>query len=393
MSKIHMSDPINAIGATSLPPLERRVRQLEILAGLGVTALQGVDFDVLLDDAVRLTAEGMRAEFCKVLEHKPAEQCFLVRAGVGWEPGVVGVATIGDDIASPAGYALRTGTPVISDLLNKEERFRTPELLMRHGIRRAMNVILQGEGRPFGVLEVDSPSELAFDAHDIAFLQGTANVLGMAIEHQRYERTLKAALEHQQILLKEITHRVKNSLAVVAGMLNLQAHAVEDPKLTLQLEEAASRVSAVAKVHEHIQQATAPDRLDLGTYVTDVCRDLNQAVPLHRIEVAAELGIEITTDRAVPIALMVNELVTNAAKYAYEGGQSGNIWIRISRGANDTIELSVRDEGRGLPANFDLASAQGLGMRIIRALTQQLRAAITVHRREPGIEFIVIIPS
>jgi two-component sensor histidine kinase len=388
-----MSDPINAKGPTSSSPLERRIRQLEILAGLGITALQGADFDVLLQDAVRLTAEGMQTEFCKVLEHKPAEQRFLVRAGVGWEPGVVGEATIRDDIASPAGYALRTGSPVISDLLDKEQRFRTPELLMRHGIRRAMNVILQGERRPFGVLEVDSPSEVEFDAHDIAFLQGTANVLGIAIEHERYERTLKAALEYQQVLLKEITHRVKNSLAVVAGMLKLQAHAVDDPGLTKQLEEAASRVSAVAKVHEHIQQAAAPDQLDLGTYVTDVCRDLNQALPLHRVEVAAEIGIEITTDRAVPIALVVNELVTNAAKYAYEGNQSGNIWIRIARGGNDTIELSVRDEGRGLPEHFDLASAQGLGMRIIRALTQQLRAAIVAKRLEPGTEFLTIIPS
>src|SRR5579864_6986919 len=104
-----MSASTNANGPASSPVLERRIRQLEILAGLGVTSLQGATFDLLLDDAVRMTADGMQAEFCKVLEHRPAEQCFLVRAGVGWEPGVVGVATIGDDIASPAGFALRTG--------------------------------------------------------------------------------------------------------------------------------------------------------------------------------------------------------------------------------------------------------------------------------------------
>jgi two-component sensor histidine kinase len=388
-----MSVLTNPNGPASSSALERRIRQQEILAELGVTALQGANFDLLLDDAVRLAAEGMQAEFCKVLEHKPAEQCFLVRAGVGWQPGVVGVATIGDDIASPAGFALRTGLPVISDDLDKEQRFRTPELLVRHGIRRAMNVILQGEGRPFGVLEVDSPSGLEFDEHDIAFLQGAANILGMAIAHERYERTLKAALERQQVLLKEITHRVKNSLAIVASMLKLQANEVDDPTLTSQLEDAASRVSAVAKVHERIQQANAPDRLDLGVYVADICRDLNQAVPLHHIEVAAEPAIDITTDRAVPIALVANELVTNAAKYAYQGAQSGNIWVRVARGARGTIELSVRDEGQGLPANFDLASAPGLGMRIIRALTQQLSAAIEVRRLDPGTEFIVTIPA
>jgi GAF domain-containing protein len=195
------------IDAAAVPPdLQRRIRQQKLLAELGVKALQGgVSFKQLLDEAARLTADGMQAEFCKVLEHIPENGCFLVRAGVGWKPGIVGVATIGDDLASPAGFALRTGLPVISNHLESEERFRTPELLVQHGVRRAMNVILQGEGKPFGVLEVDSRSEQEFGANDFAFLQGAANVLGMAIERERYERNLKAALERHQVLLKEIT--------------------------------------------------------------------------------------------------------------------------------------------------------------------------------------------
>ena len=128
--------------------LQQRIRQQEILAELGVTALQGASFDKLLNDTARLTAEGLHAEFCKVLEHLPSENRLLVRAGVGWGEGVVGVATVGADVASPAGFALRTGKPVISNHLANEERFRTPELLLQHGIRRAMNVILQGDGRP-----------------------------------------------------------------------------------------------------------------------------------------------------------------------------------------------------------------------------------------------------
>ena len=114
-----------------------------------------------------MTAEG--AEFCKIMEYIPAEKRLLVRAGVGWGEGVVGKATVGADLGSPAGYALQTGKPVISNHLENEERFRTPELLVEHGIRRAMNVILQGGGLPFGVLEVDSRSEGEFGEHDIAF--------------------------------------------------------------------------------------------------------------------------------------------------------------------------------------------------------------------------------
>ena len=136
----------------TLRALQQRIRQQEILAELGVIALQGASFGELLSRTAQLTAEGLRAEFCKVLEHMPDRNCLLVRAGVGWGPGVVGVATIGADLASPAGFALRTGKPVISNHLENEERFRTPEILAEHGIYRAMNVILQGDGSPFGVL-------------------------------------------------------------------------------------------------------------------------------------------------------------------------------------------------------------------------------------------------
>ena len=211
--------------------LHQRIRQQELLAELGVLALQRTSFIGMLDHTARMTAEGLGAEYCKVMEYIPAENRLLVRAGVGWGEGVVGVASVGADLESPAGYALRTGKPVISNHLENEQRFRTPDLLIQHGIRRAMNVILQGDGSPFGVLEVDSKSEGEFSEHDIAFLQGAANILGMAIEQQQYQRKLQAALDRHQVLLKEVNHRVKNSLQVVSAMLQLQANATGDHRL------------------------------------------------------------------------------------------------------------------------------------------------------------------
>src|SRR6185312_12644606 len=209
----------------TLRALNLRIRQQEILAELGVLALQMTPFAELLERTAALTAEGLQAEFCKVLEYIPAEKRLLVSAGVGWDKGVVGVASVGADLASPGGFALRTGKPVISNHLENEERFRTPELLARHGIRRAMNVILQGDGTPFGVLEADSRSEGEFSESDLSFLQGAANLLGMAIERERHELNLKTALDRQSLLLGEINHRMKNSLQVVASMLQLQANA------------------------------------------------------------------------------------------------------------------------------------------------------------------------
>lgn len=372
--------------------LRQRIRQQELLAELGVTALQGAKLDELLEHTARLTAQGLRAEFCKVLEHIRDENRLLVRAGVGWGPGVVGKASIGADLASPAGFALRTGKPVISNHLENEERFETPPLLAEHGVRRAMNVILQGDGKPFGVLEVDSRSEDDFVEHDLTFLQGAANILGMAIERERYERKLEAALDRHKILLAEVNHRVKNSLAMVASMLRLQAANIGNAELTEHLDEASHRVLAIARAHERLYQSTDIERLDLGVYVGQVCKDLDEAVARCEIVMDAEPGISMSIDRAIPAALIVAELVTNAAKYAYRSETGGKVWVRVARGPDRRITLSVRDEGNGLPLGFDIEKAKGLGMRIIVALSQQLEAELSTAERAPGVEFIVSVP-
>ena len=130
-----------------------------------------------------------------------------------------------------------------------------------------MNVILQGDGSPFGVLEVDSTSEGEFGEHDITFLQGAANILGMAIEQQQYQRKLQAALDRHQVLLKEVNHRVKNSLQVVSAMLQLQANSVDDPALTEQLNNASARVNAVGRAYERLTYNADYENIDLIEYL------------------------------------------------------------------------------------------------------------------------------
>jgi two-component sensor histidine kinase len=211
----------------------------------------------------------------------------------------------------------------------------------------------------------------------------------MAIERERQDRNLKAALAHQEMLLKEITHRVKNSLAIVASMLQLQASQAGDPKLTQQLEEAAHRVSTVARAHERIHPRNEPDKVDLGLYIEEVCLDLNE-IGHCIIHVEARRDVPIATDRAIPIALILSELITNATKYAYEG-REGRLFVRLALSADDVIELSVRDEGAGLPPGFVLRSATSLGMRIVQAFVRQLNAGLAVHRLDPGTEFVLSV--
>jgi two-component sensor histidine kinase len=366
------------------------VRQQEVLAELGVAALKGTTFDELLDLTVRRVAEGLEAELAKVLEYMPAEKRLLMRAGVGWDAGLVGTATIGADLESPSGFALRTGKPVISNHLENEERFRTPELLAAHGVRRAMNVILQGDGAPYGILEVDSRSEGEFTEHDIAFLQGAANILGMAIERQRRERKLNEALELQQVLIKEINHRVKNSLQLVSSMLSLQAGA--DPRVAESLQDASLRVAAIARAHDRLYRSAQVHEIDLAEYLRDVCGDLSETTPHCDVECDTPEPILMSTDRAIRVVLIVTELVTNSAKHAYPEGQPGRVVVRLTRGDGKTARITVRDDGGGLPPDFQLGRGGGLGMRLVMALSEQTDAVVRVSPVDVGTEFAIELP-
>ena len=386
-------EPSPAAADPTTRALQQRIHQQEILAELGVVALQGKPFRELLNETVRLTAEGMNAEFCKVLEYTPGDNRLLVRAGVGWHEGIVGRATVGADLESPSGFALRTGKPVISNHLENEQRFRTPELLVEHGIRRAMNVILQGDGSPYGVLEVDSRSEGEFSQHDVAFLQGAANILGMAIEQQQYQRKLQAALDRHEVLLREVNHRMKNSLQVVSSMLQLQANAAGDQNLSETLNEAASRVNAVGRAYERLAYTADYENIDLIEYLRQIINDLEPTVAPCKIQFDAPEAIRFAADRAILIGLIITELVSNAGKYAYPNRAGGLISVQVSLQTDkEAIAISVRDEGVGFPPGFDPAASKRLGTRLVNALSRQLGGELTRPLAPIGSNFTLQIP-
>ncbi len=376
------------MSAGSSDELRYRIRQQELLSKLSVLALQGGSLDELLRTAARTAAEGLNAEFSNVLELLPDQNSLRILAGCGWGEDVIGRATISADPSSPAGYALKTGQPVISNHLEGESRFHAPELLERYGIRRAINVILNGEKQPFGILEVDSRDPGEFSEHDLNFLQSAANLVGMTIERRRYEEQLTGLLEHQQALLKEVNHRVKNSLQLVASLLRLQSSSVDNEEVRRFLGDAQARVMAIARAHERLYRTTDFTHLDIGFYLGEVCADLDGGV-LHY---EGADGIRIATDRAIPLALLVSELVTNCMKYAYPGDEQGAVWVRIAPAAGDMIQVSVVDEGIGLPDDFDPDNSRTLGMRLVKSFAQRLDANLEFHRRSPGTEVRLLMP-
>jgi PAS domain S-box-containing protein len=183
-------------------PIDIRLRQQELISAFGLFALTQDAPAAILQEACRLAAEGMRTRFAKVLKRLSDAEGFLISAGVGWRPGVVGHARIPGGLGSAAGYALITCEPVISNELATESRFRPVPLLVEHGIVRAINVVITGVDGPFGVLEVDSSHEDAFSARDIAFLQALSNTIAAVLQRQKDRAALHDSAEFARCVLE-----------------------------------------------------------------------------------------------------------------------------------------------------------------------------------------------
>jgi two-component sensor histidine kinase len=360
--------------------LRFRLRERELLAELGACALKADDLGVLLQEASRLVAEGLGTSFCKILEYLPQENQFLVRAGVGWREGVVGHAKLDAGTGSPAGYALQSGKPVISNRLSEETRFRTPPLILEHGIEGAINVIISSGGHEYGVLEADSSRGGGFSEEDIAFLQAAANLLGVAIERHRKEADLRRALEVQTLLIREADHRIKNSLQLVASLLNLQKSRLSDADAAGAINDAIARVHAVAQAHRALHRSPDLRILAFGQMLKDVCNHVGQLNPAVTIECAAEDELELDAERAIPLGLAVSELLTNAIKHAYPEGQAGTVRASAVR-TGPHLEIQITDEGVGMPPGQEGRAT--LGAAIVRSLAKQVGAELNTWS-EPG---------
>jgi two-component sensor histidine kinase len=364
--------------------LPYRLRQQSLLGEFGRLALQTRDIGQILQRATELCAQGLETPFAKVLEYLHDDKRLLVRAGVGWESEVIGQVSLGVDLESPAGYAFQTGQMVISNHLQEETRFRTPKLLSDHGIRRAINVLIARGGEdhlPFGVLEVDSPEPGQFDLADADFLAGFAGLLGIAIERQHADAELRQALEHQAMLTREMSHRVKNSLASVVGLLRVQSRGAQSEAVREALKDASSRITTIAQVHDHLWRSARIGFVDIADFAGELCRKLQETVP-HTVR--CNFGhLMISADKAIPLGLLINELVTNAVKHAYPDG-AGEIEVSGERRGDD-LHVQVSDRGVGLPEDFDIDQPRtSLGFKVIKSLLAQLDGRIELASNTPN---------
>jgi two-component sensor histidine kinase len=201
----------------------------------------------------------------------------------------------------------------------------------------------------------------------------------------------KTTEARQSEMFDELNHRVKNNLAMVSAMLSLQARAGASPQVRGALMKAVGRIQAISDVHASLYRSSRKDDVDFAAYLTDLCERLSDSLLEEgervRLEFTAEPAI-MSLDRAVALGVIVNELVTNAAKHAYPPPASGVISVDLRHGP-EGLTISVCDRGRGLPAE---ASGAGMGMRLVRSLVQQIGGVLDVERG-PGTTFRVRLPQ
>ncbi len=202
-------------------------------------------------------------------------------------------------------------------------------------------------------------------------------------ERKQAEERIHAALREKEVLLKEIHHRVKNNLQVVSSLLRLQARSLKTPETVAAFEESCARVHSMALVHEKLYQSNSLSELDFATYAESLTDSLLRSYGTDRSVIRVRMDMDkvrLDVHQAIPCALILNELVSNALKYAFPDGRRGEIRLRLRVDAKGSICLMVGDNGVGLPASLDPLKAESLGLQLVATLVDQLRASLEIRQ-------------
>lgn len=185
--------------------------------------------------------------------------------------------------------------------------------------------------------------------------------------------------DQKEILLREIHHRVKNNLAIVISLLNLQLRNNTDSELLRIIRDIEMRIRSMALIHEHLYRSENLDRIPLASYLQSLATIITGTFSGHHINLVTSLdATDATIETALPLGLIANELLTNAFKYAFPGRQNGEIQVHLHKGDDEIISLMIKDNGVGLPDSFSLDSEKSLGIFIVKLLVEQLDGKIEI---------------
>jgi two-component sensor histidine kinase len=229
------------------------------------------------------------------------------------------------------------------------------------------------------------------------FLLLLAGVFGKSLVknlHSLYhsKESLEQRADEKEMLLKEVHHRVKNNLQTVSSLLRMQGRAVEDPQILNQIRSSQNRVVCMAMVHEMLYMREDLSCIEYSTYVQQLADYLVKSVKGSETDIRLKIDIpeiELGIDTALPLGLLINEAVTNALKYGFEGRDSGEISISLEKEDEQGFVLRIGDDGIGYPENMDYKASKSLGLKLIHNLSRQLKGSVIRDLSKRGTNYII----
>ena len=433
--------------------LRARVRQQAVVAELGQQVLAGIDLPVLLNEATTLVAKTLKVEFCQVLELLPDRDILLLRAGVGWQPGLVGRATVDARPDSQEGYTLFSSEPVIVDTLSTDTRFKASPLLQSHNIVSGVSVIIDAERWPYGILSIHTRQHRVFIRDDINILQAVANVLATAIEHKHTQQALQEAYLKLELRVKErtaeleavneelktfaytVSHDLRAPLVNIKGFTGELRLTLEDvqaaiepllsqldepqrqiinsafqqdiPEATHFIDTSVNRmdslVNAILKLSRLGRKDLDFEPVEMEPLVKNVLKSLAHQIEQKQVQIQLDTLPTVVADHTAMEQVLGN-ILNNAVVYL-NSNRPGRIEISGQRHFNETL-FQIRDNGRGIAESdrhkiFELfrragkqdVPGEGMGLAYVRTLVRRHGGRIWFESQpDAGTTFFFTIP-
>jgi two-component sensor histidine kinase len=211
-------------------------------------------------------------------------------------------------------------------------------------------------------------------------------------ERKQSEEQVQASLHEKDVMMREIHHRVKNNFQIISSMLNMQAMMTEDKRVLESLLDIRRRINTMALLHTQLYQSESFEQIDMGTTIPRLVDFLLVLYGKVEKKIAATVtakGIILHVSQAIPCGLIINELVSNTLKHAFESMARGSIAVSMRCSGDDTITLTVKDDGVGMPKNFDIDNADTLGLHLVRNLVKEQLKGKMGFKRNKGTEIYV----
>lgn len=376
-------------------PVERLRRNEQILLDFARMAAETSNLQRLFEIACQHMSRATGVHHSKILRYESGSADLRMVAGQGWLPGTAD-NPLAFDMSSPAGRCYQTRSVVSIGNLTKSAEFRYEPILERHGIISLLNAPIAIDGVVWGIAEVDSTEADAFDEDDERFLQTFAIMIALAVRHRREQRRhdrdaeeLGRRIALADTLVVEQNHRVRNYFQMILSILATRSSRTESDHLRTEYQEIMERITAIALAHDLLTVHDGQSSVNAATYLDALCMGLERTMG-GEVRIARDFeDMQLRPDRAVPLGLAANELLTNAFKHALKDTPEGSVSLSL-RAEIETGDamLVVQDNGPGM--GDERPGSQGLSL--IRSLTSQLSGRIEIDSSPSGTTVVLKFP-